>query len=239
MQSIAEVSPRLTARLAGVFEAIEGVMSSYGQVLVLGRLVVSGSAAATAANVLSHQPLFWRGSITSLIGVACHVVWVVLFYEIFKPVNPRLSLLAAGVGFVVCAMQAVAATLYLAPLLVLQAGPSMTALSPGAVQDLAMIFFKVNAYAFNVDLVFFGLWCLLAGCLIFKSTFLPRVLGVLLAIDGMGWMMYVLPPFANRIFPAIATASAIAEIPLQLWLIFVGLNAQRWREQAGVDPRLA
>jgi hypothetical protein len=129
-------------------------------------------------------------------------------------------------------MQAVTALLYVAPLLVLQSGSSVSAFTTGQLQDLALIFLRLNAYAFDVDLVFFGLWCALAGYLIFKSTFMPRVLGVLLAIDGLGWMTFVVPPFASYLFPVIAGASAAAEIPLQLWLLVAGVNSQRWIEQA-------
>jgi hypothetical protein len=80
--------------------------------------------------------------------------------------------------------------------------------------------------------VFFGLWCALTGFLIIRSTFLPRILGLLLAIDGLGWMLYMYPPLAYHLFPFIATASALAEFPLQLWLIVFGVNSQRWTEQA-------
>jgi hypothetical protein len=73
----------------------------------------------------------------------------------------------------------------------------------------------------------------------FRSTFLPRVLGVLLAIDGLGWMTFAVPPFASYLFPVIATASALAEIPLQLWLVVMGVNSQRWKEQASAAEELA
>jgi hypothetical protein len=236
---IREFSPRARGRLTGLFEALEGVTSSYGQVFVLGRLVVSGEAAATAVNILAHERLFWLGYVSSVLGVAFHVVWVVLFYDLFKPVNKRLSLLAAFVGLVVCGAQALAAFLYLAPLLVLKGGASWSAFTGQQVQALALLFLKLNAYAFNLDLVFFGLWCVIAGYLIFRSTFLPRILGVLLAIDGVGWMLYLYPPLAYKMFPVIAGASALAEIPLQLWLLIMGVNSVRWNEQAGaaVQPQ--
>jgi len=231
-KQVVEMSPRSLARMAGVFEALEGLTSAFGQVVVLGRLVVFSSAAATAANVMGHQRLFWLGFASSLAGVACHIVWTLLFYDLFKPVNRRLSLLAAFVGLVVCAVQAVTSLLYLAPLLVLRGGNSFGAFTPDQLQALALVFFKLNAYAFDIDLVFFGLWCVLTGYLIFRSTFLPRILGILLTIDGLGWMTYVVPPLAVHLFPAIAAASALAEIPLQLWLLVIGVNAQRWKEQA-------
>jgi hypothetical protein len=129
-------------------------------------------------------------------------------------------------------MQALTSLLYIAPLLVLQGGNSLSAFTTAQLQALALIFLKLNAYAFDVDLVFFGLWCVLAGYLIFRSTFLPRILGVLLAIDGLGWMTFVVPPFAIHLFPIIAAASALAEIPLQLWLVVMGVNPQRWKEEA-------
>jgi hypothetical protein len=231
-ERIAEGSPRFKARVAGVFEALEGLTSAYGQVAVLGGLVVSGNAAATAANILGHERLFWLGFASSLLGVAFHIVWITLFYDLFKPVNRGLSLLAAFVGLVVCAIQALTAFFYLAPLLILQGGNSVSALTAQQLQALAYVFLKLNSYAFDIDLVFFGLWCALTGYLIFRSTFLPRILGVLLAIDGLGWMLYLYPPLAYHLFPFIAAASALAEIPLQLWLIVMGVNGQRWKEQA-------
>ena len=232
MERIAEASPRFKARMAGVFEVLEGMTSAFGQVFVLGRLVVFSDAATTAANILGHQPLFWLGFVSSLIGVACHIAWTLLFYELFKPVNRSLSLLAAFVGLVVCGLQALTSLLYLAPLLILQGGSSVSAFTAEQLQALALIFLKLNAYAFEIDLVFFGFWCVLAGYLIFRSTFLPRILGVLLAIDGLGWATYMYPPLASYLFPFIAAASALAEIPLQLWLVVMGVNPQRWKEQA-------
>jgi hypothetical protein len=232
MERIAEASPRFKARVAGVFEALEGLTSAFGQVFVLGRLVVFSDAAATAANILGHQRLFWLGFASSLLGVAFHIAWTLLFYNLFKPVNRSLSLLAAFVGLVVCAIQALTGLFYLAPLLILQGGNSVSAFTAQQLQALALIFLKLNAYAFDMDLVFFGLWCVLTGYLIFRSTFLPRILGVLLAIDGLGWMIYLYPPLAYHLFPFIASASALAEFPLQLWLIVFGVNNQRWEEQA-------
>lgn len=228
-----EASPKFWARMAGVFEALEGLTASYGQAVILGKLTVTGNAAATAANILGHERLFWLGFAPSLLGVGCHIVWTLLFYFLFKPVNRSLALLAAFVGIVVCGVQALTALLYAAPLLILQGGSALSGFTTEQLDSLGYVFLRLNGYAFDVDLVFFGLWCVLTGYPIFRSTFLPRILGVLLVIDGLGWMMFLVPPFAFQLFiPYIAGASAIAEIPLQLWLIVMGVNAQRWREQA-------
>ena len=233
MQRIAESSPRLKARMAGVFQLLEAVTAAYGEVIILDRLIVAGNAAATAANILGHERLFWLGFSSSLIGVGFHIAWALLIYELLKPVNRSVSLLAAFVMLVGCAIQALTCLLYLAPLPILQGGSSLSAFTPEQLQALALMFLKLNAYAFQVYLVFFGFWCVLIGYLIFRSTFLPRVLGVLFAISGLGWATYLSPPLAHRVHPFIVAASALGEIPLELWLIVMGVNVQRWKEQAG------
>src|SRR5258708_24181155 len=202
MERIAEASPRCKARMAGVCQLMEAVTAAFGEVIIPGKLVVAGNAAATAANILGHERLFWLGFELSLIGVAFHIAWALLMYELLKPVNRSLSLLAAFFILVGCAMQALTSFFYLAPLLILQGSSSASAFTPGQLQSLALMFFKLNQYAFNIDLFFFGLWCVLTGYLIFKSTFLPRILGVLLAVDGLGWMLYLYPPLAYRLFPS-------------------------------------
>jgi len=233
MERTREVSPRLKARMAGACQLLEALTAGFGQVIVLDRLVVPGNAAATAANILGHQRLFWLGFASSLIGVAFHIAWALLMYVLLKPVNRSLSLLAAFVMLVGCAIQALTSLLYLAPLVILLGGSSLGAFTAEQLQALALMFLKLNASAWDIYLVFFGVWCVLIGYLIFRSTFLPRVLGVLFAISGLGWMTYLFPPLAHHLFiPYIAAASALGEIPLELWLIVMGVNDQRWREQA-------
>jgi Domain of unknown function (DUF4386) len=227
-----ELSPRAKARLAGVFEALEGLTSAFGQVNVLGNLIVVGNATATAANILKHETLFRLGFASSLIGVVFHLGWAFLFYQLFRPVNRSVSFCAVLVILVGCAIQAVAALLYLFPLPVLTAGSSLSALTEQQLQALAYMFLKLNGLAFDSYLVFFGLWCVLTGYLIFRSSFLPRILGVLLAIDGLGRMTFMSPPLGHYLFPAIAVASGLAEIPLQLWLLIFGVNNERWKAQA-------
>ncbi len=233
VERIREASPRFKARVAGAFQLLEALTAGFGQVIVLDKLVVSGNAAATAANILGHERLFWLGFASSLIGVAFHIAWVLLMYELLRPVNRSISLLAAFVILVGCAIQALTSLLYLAPLLILQGGSSLNAFTAEQLQALALMFLKLNQYAYNIDLVFFGLWCVLTGYLIFRFTFLPRILGVLLAISGLGYVTYLYPPLAYYLFmPYLAVASALGEIPLELWLMVMGVNAQRWKEQA-------
>jgi len=229
IDSARHASARFKARLAGLFELLEGVTSAVGQVYILGK---HGDAAATAANIVAHQSLVWLGFALSVIGVVFHIAWMLLFYELFKPVNRSLSLLAVFAMLVGCSVQAVTCLLYAAPLLTLNGGIPLSAFTADQLQALAYVFVRLNAYAFNLYLVFFGVWCVLNGYLIFRSTFLPRIFGVLLMIDGLGWMTYLSPALGVSLFPFIAVASGLAELPLPLWLLVFGVNAQRWKEQA-------
>ncbi len=83
-------------------------------------------------------------------------------------------------------------------------------------------------------LVFFGFYCLLIGYLIFRSTFLPRTLGALMAFGGLGWLTFLSRPLANDLSPYNLGPGILGEGALTLWLLVVGVNVPRWREQAGV-----
>jgi hypothetical protein len=81
------------------------------------------------------------------------------------------------------------------------------------------------------SLVFFGPYCLLLGYLIFRSTFLPQILGVLMAFAGLGWLI-LLTPLANHLSTYLKVLGFLAELSLMLWLIAKGVNEKRWMEQA-------
>lgn len=174
---IAEASPRFKARIAGVFYLL--VFLTGGLALfVRGRL----------------------GSAAGLIAGACYIAVTLLFYYIFKPVNSKLSLLAAFISLV---------GIIIGPLSLLHLAPSN--LNP---------------------LVFFGFYCLLIGYLIFRSTFLPGILGVLMVFAGLGWLTFLSPPLANYLSPYIFLPGLLGEGALTLWLLVMGVNVQRWKEQA-------
>lgn len=90
----------------------------------------------------------------------------------------------------------------------------------------------MNVQAVYIYLVFFGLFNLLIGHLIFKSIFLPRILGVLMALSGLGWLTFLSPSLANHLLTCIEVLGIIAEASLMLWLLVKGVNVERWKEQA-------
>ena len=231
------MSPRAKARIAGVFYLLEGATSAFGEIFVVNKLVVSRDAAATASNILAHESLLRWGFASALIAVVCHLVYTVLFYDLFKPVNRMLSLLVAFFSLVAIALQAASSLFQYAPLLILRGAVDLSAFTADQVQALALLFLKLNLQAFNIYLVLFGFWLVLTGYLMVRSIFLPRIVGVLVAFAGLSYLTLLSPSLANSLSPYYLAPDAIGEPVLILWLLFVGVNAQRWMEQADATGR--
>ena len=230
-ESMAETSPRPRARMTGAVYLLYFVTAVCAGLLMKG-LVVSGDAAATANNLRAHEPLFRAGLAVGLIATALYVTVTALFYDLFKPVNRSLSLLAAFFSLVGCAVQACGSLFQLAPLIVLGGSQYLNVFKVEQLQALALLFLKLHAQGSNTELVFFAFYDLLIGCLIFRSAFLPRILGVLMALAGLGWLSALFPPLAATLSPYIEILGFLAEVALMLWLLVKGVNVQRWREQA-------
>ena len=234
MKPIGETSPRLKARIAGVFYLLEMLTGGFAILFVGGRLFVSGDAAATATNILAHLSLFQLGFAANLIQFACYVAVTGLFYDLLRPVNKGLSLLAAFFSLVGCTIGAVSCLFYFAPVVILGGAQYLNVFKVEQLQALALMFLKLYGQCFNISFVFFGFYCLLIGYLIFRSTFLPRILGAGMAFAGLGWLTFLSPALAHHLVPYIL-AAGIGEISLTLWLLVAGVNAERWKEQAGAD----
>ncbi len=235
MAAIQEVSPRVKARIAGLFELLEALTSGFGMVMVPGMLIVVSDAAATLANVRAHEQLFRLSILAGLLGIGFHIAWSYLFYQLFKPVSRSISLLAVLFAAVAIALQGFSNILQAAPLIILQEGQAPTALSPEQMNALAFILLRLSGRAFNTYLAFFGVWCVLIGYLIAKSRFMPRIIGLLEALSGLCWLTFVWPPLARYVSPYNQVVASIGEISLMLWLLIVGVNAQKWKEQAAAN----
>jgi len=239
---IAEVFPRLKARIAGFFYLIIIVGGIFAEVFVRGKLVVAGDPAATAHNIMAHESLYRWGFAVEAFYCACVIPVTVIFYDLFKVVNKSLAAIEALLGLTGNAVESVSLLAFFAPLVLLGGGRYLSAFSAEQLQSAAYVSLKLFEHGFAICLAFFGFDCLLAGYLIIRSTFFPRVIGVLLAFEGLCYLInsyanFLAPQFAERFFPVLA-ASAIAEISLCLWLLVMGVNEQRWKEQASLATQV-
>src|SRR6266699_5104757 len=230
--AMTESSPRFKARITGVLYLLTILTGIFAQGFVSGRLVVDGDAAATATNILTHRGLFQLGFTAYLIEMACQIAITALFYELLKPVSKSVSLLAAFLGLDGCTIKTVSRLFYIAPLLVLGGAHYLSVFSAEQLQALALLFLKVNDHGAAIALAFFGFYAHLTGYLIVRSTFLPRILGVLSVFGGLGWLTFLYRPLGYRLFPYLAAFGLLGAASLILWLLVFGVNEQRWKEQA-------
>jgi hypothetical protein len=210
------------ARLTGV------VYFFYFLTAVVGGIITP----ATATDILAHQELFRLGFAISLISTALYIAVTALFYNLFKPVNRILALLAAFFSLVGVAVQAFGSVFQLAPLVLLGGSSYLSVFKTNQLHGLAQLFLEFNTQTGYVGIVFFGLFDILIGYLIFRSTFLPRVLGALMVLAGLGWLIFLYPPLATNLRLYLYVPGFVSEFALMLWLLVRGVNVQRWKEQA-------
>jgi hypothetical protein len=232
-----ETSPRLKARITGVLYLLTILTGVFAQGFVSGRLVVDGDAAATATNILTHRGLFQLGFAVYLIEMACQIAMTALFYDLLKPAGRSVSLVAAFLGLAGSVIKTFSRIFFIDPLFVLGGGHSLSVFSVEQLRALALLFLKVNDRGAGVALVFFGFYALLTGYLIIRSTFLPRILGMLSVVGGLGWLSFLYLPLGHRAFPYVAVFALLGAAALIVWLLVFGVNEQRWNEQAGVIGR--
>lgn len=235
MERDAGMSPKARARLAGALYLVTMVLGSFAQSTAVRRLNL-GDAAATARDILAQESLFRLVFAVYLVEMACQLTTIVLFYDLLKPVTRTGALLAAVFGLAGCIVKTVGRLFFFAPLLLLRDAHFASVFGTESVQGLALLFLRMNYTAENVAMVFFGGHAILLGYLVFRSDFLPRILGVLSAVGGLGWLTYLYEPLASRVLPFILGAALLGAIPKVLWLLVRGVNEQRWRAQAARAP---
>ncbi len=226
--------PRTIARLIAVLFAITIVAGIFVEGFVSGRLVVARDPAATAANILGQASLLRAGFSIYLAEMLVQIAMTALFYELLKPVSQSLSMLSAVFGYIGCGIKTMSRLFFLAPLFVLGGTTYAGAFNPAQRQALSSLLLQLNEYGAAIALVFFGVSTLVQGYLIVRSTFLPRSLGVLTIMGGLGWMTFLSPTLGLRLFPFVAGIGLLGSIAMILWLLIVGVDERRWREQASV-----
>ena len=222
-------SPQRYARLGGALYLAIIVLGAFAEGFVTDRLVVSGDAAATAHHILASISL-WRWGVASdfmVVVLAVPLLWIE--YLLLRPVSRHLVLLAVMFNLVSLAVEAIS------KLFLLVVAPTLThpgfleAFSPAQLQVLADLALRSHDVAFNIALVFFGFTCLLYGYVIFRSGFLPRTIGVLMQLAGLGYLVACLaamfaPALSRVITPLILIPPLIGESSFCLWLLVKGVD---------------
>jgi hypothetical protein len=235
-----QTSPRRIGRILALLSLVLILSAAFAQGFVSDRLIDYSSAATTANNILSHQGLFRLGFTVYLIEMACNVANTALWYVLLRPVNHSMALVAAFIDLAGAVFKTFARVFFIAPLWVLlhTGSPVLSGFTSEQVQSIAMILLRVNNTGAGVAMAFFGFSVTLYGYLIFRSTFLPRWLGVLQMICGLCWLTFLYPPLGGRVFTYAAPVGLLSVVVTILWLLIRGVDEDKWRSRAAAASDL-
>jgi hypothetical protein len=210
---------------------------------VRDRLVAYGGAALTATRILAAPTLYRFGFLADLISFTTGILVAVIFYNLFSVVSRPVARLAITFAIVSNTVSIAASIFCYAPLHILSGAPYLNTFGSAQLQTLAVLSLRLYQFAFSVNLGLFSIDCLSTGYLIYKSTFLPRALGLLLALGGMCYLYnsvaYFAPPETfPDLFPYSYLPALVAEVSLALWLTVAGINAVRWEAQNAVSRQI-
>lgn len=218
------MSPKRLSRLTGVFYLITIVAAVIAQGVIAERLVNSSDASVTAANILAHGDMYRFGFTAYMIEMVAQVIMTMLLYELLKPVSKTWSLIAAVIGVVGCGIKAMSRLFFVAPAIVLGGTHYLNTFSAEQLHSIALLFYNVNEMGAAIAVVFFGFSTLITGWLIIRSTYMPRVLGWIAVVGGIGWLAFLWPPLGYRLNLYIAAVGLLGAIATIVWLIGFGPN---------------
>ena len=234
-------SPQVYAKIAGVIWLIVAMLAPFAEFFVRQGLIVPGNVAATAENIVASQSLFRAGFATDLVVFVIEVALAAVLYVLFRPVSRTLALVMAFARLAMVTILGLNLLNMFTALQLLTSPEYATAFEKGQLQALAFVFLNAQHYGYALGMVFFGLHLGVLGFLVYRSRFLPRILGILMVVSALGYLAdsftkFLLPQSADTLAMVVVVTALIGELPLTLWLLVKGVNVERWRQRALASP---
>lgn len=221
-----------SARIAGLLYVLASAVGIVRLMYIPNKLLVSGNATATAANIAAHESLFRWGIVSQVVGSALWLFVVLALYRLLKDVDRDVAMLMVILGglmqvplFFVNAANDAAALLFVR-------GPEYLSVFDKPQRDaLARVFLNLHHQVDLVNMLFWALWLLPFGLLVYRSRFLPRVLGGWLMIACLGWLAicftgFLYPGQEDKVY-ALTQPLTLGEVATMLWLVIVGAKEKR------------
>lgn len=230
-----KTSPLIYARSAGILYLVITIAAIVAHFYVPDTLIVADDAAATASNIMDSESLFRFGGIGGeLVILLSEIVLSIILYMLLKPVSTTLSLVAAVSRLIMTAVHGINLLNYFFVLLLLNDSTYTASFDTEQQQALVSLFLDAHHYGFAIGIAFLTLHVFALGYLIYKSGYIPRILGILFLIAGLGYLIdsagiLLLADYESPGF--IALPIAIAEIAFPLWLLVKGVNIEQWTKR--------
>jgi hypothetical protein len=221
-----------TARIAGFLYLIMAPFAIFGNRYVHS-LIVPGDPATTANNIMASESLFRLSIVSALVVQIGHVLLVLVLYKLLKPVNRSHAWLMVVFMLVSVPIAMLSELNRFAALLLSSGADYLTVFSADQLHALVPLFLDLHEHGIAITWIFWGLWLFPMGYLVYKSGFLPRILGVLLVIGCVGYLIdFAAFTFLPSFEPIGGVASIGEYLLFPLWLVIKGVNVERWKERA-------
>lgn len=234
------------ARIAGVLLLISFIGGTFGELIVPTTVIAQGNAAETSSRILAHESLFRIGFAAYLSEALCDVALALVFYILLKPVHRNLALFSAFLGLISTALFAVCELFFFAAPVLLRSPAYSSTFSTAQLSSIVYFFVYIYSAGAGLFMVFYGLASIIRGYLIYRSTYIPRFIGVLLIILGVAFvaknLTLVLAPAYSWDFLLLPAPLTI--LVLTVWFLWKGVDVEKWKARVLAmrsinDPSLA
>jgi hypothetical protein len=217
------------ARLAGLLYLIVAVCGGWAELSVRSSVKVPGDAAATAANVVENATLMRLAFSADLVNITCFLLVALVMYAILKPVDDKIALAMVVFNAMAVAIMGLNMLNHIGALLVATVPDYTVGLSSKTSNALVMLLLDMHSHGYLVGQIFFGLFLLPLGYLVYKSGYFPRVLGILLMLGCGGYLAglvaaHLSPDFESSLTLYLGLPAGLAEVVFLLWLLVVGVR---------------
>ena len=227
----AETSPLVRARVAGFLYLFANLFAPFTLLYLPSRFIVRGDAAGTAGNIMASESLFRLGIAGNLFNPIANIFLVLALYQLLKVVNKNMASLMVIFSLAAVPIAMLNELTQLAVLQLLSGADYLKVYPTDQLQALAYLFLRLHGQGLNIAQIFWGLWLFPMGYLVFKSGFLPRILGILLMIGCFGYVIQSFAAFLGYNVSIIFFTSW-GELLFLLWLLIKGVNVEQWNKRA-------
>jgi len=219
-------STKNPGRFAGLLYILMSIPGVFAMMYVPSKLIVHANAAATASNIAAHETLFRLGIAAQLIGQAGFIFVALALYHLLKGVNRWLASLMVTLVVVQVPIAFLNELNSIAALVLVRGADFLSIFEKPQRDALAMLFLNLHFHGLVVDEIFWGLWLVPLALLVYRSRFLPRFLGVWLALSGFAWVILSLtgilsPQYYDKVF-TYSQPAVLGELAFMFWLVIKG-----------------
>ena len=226
-----ETSPVVRARVAGALYLFANILAPFTLLYLPSRFIVRGDPAATASHIMASESLFRFGIVGNLFTFTANIFLALALFQLLKVAGGNMAALMVILLLVGVPIAMLNELSQLAVLQLLSGGVYLKAYTTDQLQAAAYLLLRSHDHGLLIAHIFFGLWLLPMGYLVFKSRFIPRFVGLLLVIAGVGYVVQSFGIFLGYSVNIIMF-TGLGEAVFLLWLLIRGVNAQQWKKRA-------